>query len=121
MKWLTARLREPSTWRGLIWLLTACGVTLRPEVWEQVTAIGMATAGLLGVLTSEAPKTARAELPAIELLGKATLAAAAPDPALDSDRMRESGLPTYPATPLARPVRTTESTDSTNPSTGWNG
>ncbi len=45
--WVVARLREPSTWRGLVWLLTACGVTLRPEIWEQITAVGMAIAGLI--------------------------------------------------------------------------
>ncbi len=49
MNWLLERLREPSTYRGLVWLLTACGVTLRPEVWEQITAVGMAAAGMLGV------------------------------------------------------------------------
>lgn len=55
-QWWIDRLREPSTYRGLIWLATALGVTLKPEVWEQITAVGMALAGLMGVLTSEAPK-----------------------------------------------------------------
>lgn len=49
-------------------MLTACGVTLRPEVWEQITAVGMAAAGLLGVLTREATKTVKIELPPIELV-----------------------------------------------------
>ena len=53
MNWLLARLREPSTYRGLVWLATACGVTLRPEVWEQVMTLGMALAGLIGVLTRD--------------------------------------------------------------------
>lgn len=47
--WLIARLKEPSTYRGLVWVLTACGVTLAPDVWEQITAVGMAISGLLGV------------------------------------------------------------------------
>ena len=68
MNWLIARLKEASTWRGIVWMLTACGVTLRPEIWEQITAVGMAAAGLLGVLTSEAPKTVKIELPPIELV-----------------------------------------------------
>ncbi len=56
MSWLLQRLREPSTWRGLIWLLTALGISIRPELWEQITAVGMALAGLLGVaLREEAP------------------------------------------------------------------
>ena len=50
--------REPSTWRGLVWLLTAAGVTLSPEVWEQLMAVGMAVAGLLGVLLREGPGAA---------------------------------------------------------------
>ena len=70
MNWLIARLKEASTWRGIVWMLTACGVTLRPEIWEQITAVGMAAAGLLGVLTSEAPKTVKIELPPIELVGR---------------------------------------------------
>ena len=52
MNWLISRFKEPSTYRGLVWLLTAFGVTLKPEVWEQITAVGMAVAGLIGVLTS---------------------------------------------------------------------
>lgn len=48
-----ARLREPSTWRGLVWLFTSAGITLQPAAWEYLTTIGMAVAGLIGVLTSE--------------------------------------------------------------------
>lgn len=70
LKWLAVRLTEGSTWRGIVWMLTACGVTLRPEVWEQITAVGMAAAGLLGVLTREATKTIKIELPPIELVGR---------------------------------------------------
>jgi hypothetical protein len=53
MKWLIARLREPSTWRGLVWLATSLGLTLSPEAWEYIIAIGMAAAGLLGVILKE--------------------------------------------------------------------
>jgi len=71
MGWLIARLKEPSTWRGIVWMLTACGVTLRPEIWEQITAIGMAAAGLLGVITSENPQRVDIHLPPpIELVGR---------------------------------------------------
>lgn len=70
LNWIIDRLREPSTYRGLAWLLTACGVSLRPELLEYITAAGMAAAGLLGVLTSEAPKTVKIELPPIELVGR---------------------------------------------------
>lgn len=66
-KWLLNRLREPSTWRGLVWVLTALGVTLRPEIWEQVTAVGMALAGLLGVFLTDESRNVRSELPPIDL------------------------------------------------------
>lgn len=82
MNWLVIRMREPSTWRGLVWLLTALGVSLRPEIWEQVTAVGMAVAGLLGILMAEsaapAPESChdsqgdqdQTPLPPIEMVGR---------------------------------------------------
>lgn len=70
MNWILARLSEPSTWRGLVWLLTAFGVSLRPEVWQQITAVGMAVAGLIGMITREKSQTVNIELPPIELVGQ---------------------------------------------------
>jgi hypothetical protein len=40
--------REPSTWRGLVWLLTAAGVALSPDQQAAIVTGGMALAGLLG-------------------------------------------------------------------------
>lgn len=75
LDWFIARMKEPSSWRGAIWILTACGVTLKPEVWEQIMAVGMAAAGLLGVLTSEEPKTVNIVLPEpVEILGQGRVA-----------------------------------------------
>lgn len=48
-----ARSREPSTWRGFIWLATALGVSLDPAALEYLVTIGMAVAGLIGVLSGE--------------------------------------------------------------------
>ena len=100
--WVVARLREPSTWRGLVWLLTACGVTLRPEIWEQITAVGMAIAGLIGVLTREPENIS---LPPIDLVGKSAPGGADADSGVGpggdhpaADRVRQ---------PL-RPLRNTE-------------
>jgi len=117
MTWLLNRLREPSTWRGLVWLLTACGITLRPEVWEQVTAVGMAVAGLIGVVfPDQKPLTA---LPPIELQshvendpdfserGAADRAAGA-----EPDRLRLTLPPQYPAEHDER---------AGGPGPGWNG
>jgi hypothetical protein len=43
------RLREPSTWRGFIMLLTALGVALDAVQTEAVIALGMALVGAVGV------------------------------------------------------------------------
>ena len=58
MTWLINRLREPSTWRGLIWLATAAGVSLAPDAWEYISTIGIALAGLLGIVLADEPNTA---------------------------------------------------------------
>lgn len=44
-----ARAKEPSTWRGLIWLLTCVGMTVNHEQAEAIVATGMALAGFVGV------------------------------------------------------------------------
>ena len=71
MNWFAARLKEPSTWRGIIWLLTVAGVSLSPEAWQYITTMGMAGAGLLGVLTREEPSRVEIQLPPIDLIGQA--------------------------------------------------
>lgn len=89
MRWFLARLREPSTWRGLVWLLTVFGLSLRPDQAEAIVIAGMALAGLLGVFLSDRPDSTlrtpvgnsghstasgadpvRDALPDIELVGK---------------------------------------------------
>lgn len=49
--YLIERLREPSTWRGAIMLLTALGVDFRPELVTEIITAGTGLAGLVGVLT----------------------------------------------------------------------
>lgn len=95
MNWMVNRLKEPPTWRGLIWLLTAFGVSLSPDAWEYVMTIGMALAGLAGVLSSEKPARASIVLPEIELQGGATpyRPAGHSIPALD-ERVSDPALPT---------------------------
>ncbi len=51
--YLLDRLREPSTWRGLVLLVTACGVPLKPELQDAIIATGLATAGLIGVVSQD--------------------------------------------------------------------
>lgn len=45
------RAREPSTWRGIILLLTALGVPMAPALSEAIVSTGLAVAGLIGVVT----------------------------------------------------------------------
>ena len=67
MNWWLTRFREPSTWRGLVWLATVAGLSLRPDQAEAIVTLGMALAGLLGVFLRDEPKTVRIELPPIDL------------------------------------------------------
>jgi hypothetical protein len=53
LRFVLARLREASTYRGLMLILTGLGVALRPEVGEAIVACGMAAAGLIGVLVPD--------------------------------------------------------------------
>lgn len=47
------RLREPSTWRGLILIATAAGATVTPQMAEAIVTAGIGLAGLVGVVTSD--------------------------------------------------------------------
>jgi len=52
MDW-KALIREPSTYRGLVWLLTAAGLTLSPEQQAAIIGAGAALAGIIGVFFSD--------------------------------------------------------------------
>ena len=51
--YIFSRLKERSTWLGLIALVTACGATIETVLAEQIIAAGMAIAGLIGVFTKD--------------------------------------------------------------------
>ena len=53
MKYLLDRLGEASTWRGIIMLLTALGVSIKPELQESIVSTGLAIAGFVGVVTKD--------------------------------------------------------------------
>lgn len=67
--WLLTRLKEPSTKRGIVWLLAGiavlCGYELDPERIERWIGAAMFIAGLMGWLPD-----AKQELPPIELQGR---------------------------------------------------
>lgn len=52
-QYIVARLREPSTWRGILMLCTALGVKISPEFQEAIMQFGLAAVGLIGMLTSD--------------------------------------------------------------------
>lgn len=53
MDYLIERLKEPSTWRGIVLLATAFGVPIAPAEGEAVIAVGLAVSGLIGVLAKD--------------------------------------------------------------------
>lgn len=63
VEWSAARLREPSTWRGLAWMLTALGITLNPAQIDAIIAVGMAIAGLIGVFAADNARKVEIMLP----------------------------------------------------------
>lgn len=48
-RFLLARLREASTLRGAVLLISAAGVYLSPDQQEAIVALGLAVAGAIGV------------------------------------------------------------------------
>ena len=51
--YVLARLKEPSTYRGIVFCLTAFGVALSPEQTKAIIMIGLFIAGLLGAITPD--------------------------------------------------------------------
>lgn len=61
------RLKEPSTWRGIILILTVFGAKLEPEQQEAIVLAGLGIVGLLGAFTKDEPKQVKIQLPPIDL------------------------------------------------------
>lgn len=53
MKRFWQKLTEPSTWRGLIWIITAGGVALTEIQVEAIISAGVALTGLIEVFRNE--------------------------------------------------------------------
>lgn len=59
VKWCLARAGEPSTWKGLVALATAFGVTISLEMAEAIIALGLAIGGIINVVTPDPATTSR--------------------------------------------------------------
>ena len=55
-EYILARLKERSTWLGIVSLITVAGVALSPEQSEGIVNAGVAIAGLVAVFTNDVPK-----------------------------------------------------------------
>ena len=53
LSWLLDRLKESSTWYGIIAMLTSAGVNLDPELQMQIISAGAGLAGLVAFATKE--------------------------------------------------------------------
>jgi len=53
MEYIIARLKEASTWRGIVAIITALGVALSPDQVEAIVAAGLAVIGLVGVFVPD--------------------------------------------------------------------
>lgn len=55
IQYILERLKEPSTWRGIIQLLTAAGLVIEPELALQIITAGVTIVGIIGVVTKDKP------------------------------------------------------------------
>ena len=51
--YLIDRLKEPSTWRGLVMIATACGAVLSPDQREAIVTGGLLIVGLIGAAIAD--------------------------------------------------------------------
>ncbi len=56
MNYLIERLKEASTWRGIIAIVTSFGVALSPDQIEAIVAAGLATMGVVGAFFPDVGK-----------------------------------------------------------------
>jgi len=49
-KWAVDQLKQASTWRGIVMLITSAGLAVNPDLMEPIIVAGTGVAGLIGVL-----------------------------------------------------------------------
>lgn len=53
LNYILLRLKERSTWLGMISLTTAAGITVSPDQTQAIAAAGVALAGVIAVFTKD--------------------------------------------------------------------
>jgi hypothetical protein len=53
MNYILEKLKEPSTWRGILAMITAVGVKLHPELQEAIISAGLALIGMVNIFRKE--------------------------------------------------------------------
>jgi hypothetical protein len=53
MEWIIERLKEASTWRGIVTLLGAIGISISPELVNQIGLVVVAIIGAIEVWRKE--------------------------------------------------------------------
>jgi hypothetical protein len=53
-QYLLDRLKEPSTWRGIVAFVTAAGLVLSPDQQAAIVAAGLAIIGAIGAFLPDA-------------------------------------------------------------------
>ena len=53
--YIIARLKERSTWLGIMSIVTVAGVALSPEQSEAIVSAGVAICGAIAAFTADAP------------------------------------------------------------------
>ena len=56
MNYLLERLKEPSSWRGIVMLAIGLGVGISPGQIETIVSVGTAVVGAIGVLAKDQKK-----------------------------------------------------------------
>lgn len=55
-QYILARLAEASTWRGILAVITAAGISISPAQMAAITSLGLAAMGLVGAFFPDSTK-----------------------------------------------------------------
>lgn len=53
LDYILDRLQESSTWRGIVFCVSAAGIVLDPDKFNAIAAAGMAVAGAINIFRKE--------------------------------------------------------------------